>query len=126
MRRALSQHRERILLVGLRDWRSFEFPQYPDDGPKPGSIYLQRYAEKHRAAGNGFGFDLTTERGIARTLSARYQKDGSEILITQKSRNPRKLTPLERKCALHVPATQPGYEAGRETVPCHARAGAAE
>jgi len=43
--------------------------------------YLQAYAEKHRAAGNGFGFGLVTPDGVARTLSARYYKDGSEILI---------------------------------------------
>jgi DNA (cytosine-5)-methyltransferase 1 len=60
--------------------------------------YLQRYAEKHRAAGNGFGFGLVTENDIARTLSARYYKDGSEILVSQgKRKNPRRLTP--RECA---------------------------
>ena len=59
--------------------------------------YLQRYAEKHRAAGNGFGFGLVGPDNIARTLSARYHKDGSEILIAQQGRNPRRLTP--RECA---------------------------
>ncbi len=60
--------------------------------------YLQRYAEKHRAAGNGFGFGLVTGNDVARTLSARYYKDGSEILISQgKTKNPRRLTP--RECA---------------------------
>lgn len=60
--------------------------------------YLQGYAEKHKAAGNGFGFGLVTPDDIARTLSARYFKDGSEILISQgPSRNPRRLTP--RECA---------------------------
>jgi DNA (cytosine-5)-methyltransferase 1 len=60
--------------------------------------YLQRYAEKHRAKGNGFGFGLVTPDNIARTLSARYYKDGSEILIYQgKRKNPRRLTP--RECA---------------------------
>lgn len=60
--------------------------------------YLQAYAEKHRAAGNGFGFGLVDQNGIARTLSARYYKDGSEILISQgKSKRPRRLTP--RECA---------------------------
>lgn len=60
--------------------------------------YLQRYAEKHRAAGNGFGFGLVGPKDIARTLSARYYKDGSEILIDQgKRKNPRRLTP--RECA---------------------------
>lgn len=60
--------------------------------------YLQRYKEKHRAAGNGFGFGLVGPGDVARTLSARYHKDGSEILVRQDdSRNPRRLTP--RECA---------------------------
>ena len=60
--------------------------------------YLQAYAEKHRAAGNGFGFGLVRPNTIARTLSARYHKDGSEILVSRgKDRNPRRLTP--RECA---------------------------
>jgi DNA (cytosine-5)-methyltransferase 1 len=60
--------------------------------------YLQRYAEKHKAAGNGFGFGLVGPEDTSRTLSARYYKDGSEILIKQsKGRNPRRLTP--RECA---------------------------
>jgi len=60
--------------------------------------YLQSYADKHRSLGNGFGYGLVTEDDIARTLSARYYKDGSEILIYQgKKRNPRRLTP--RECA---------------------------
>ncbi len=60
--------------------------------------YLQNYAAKHKAAGNGFGFGMTPLDGIARTLSARYHKDGSEILIPQApGQNPRRLTP--RECA---------------------------
>ena len=60
--------------------------------------YLQNYAAKHRAAGNGFGFGLVGPKNIARTLSARYYKDGSEILIDQgKRKSPRRLTP--RECA---------------------------
>jgi DNA (cytosine-5)-methyltransferase 1 len=60
--------------------------------------YLQGYAEKHRAAGNGFGYGLVTGADVARTLSARYFKDGSEILVNQgRNRNPRRLTP--RECA---------------------------
>ena len=60
--------------------------------------YLQNYAEKHRAAGNGFGFGLVGPNDVARTLSARYHKDGSEILINQgKRKSPRRLTP--RECA---------------------------
>ncbi|RDC60144.1 DNA (cytosine-5-)-methyltransferase [Alteripontixanthobacter maritimus] len=60
--------------------------------------YLQDYAAKHKAAGNGFGFGLVTPSDVARTLSARYYKDGSEILVEQGGgRNPRRLTP--RECA---------------------------
>ncbi|NLP65537.1 DNA (cytosine-5-)-methyltransferase [Paraburkholderia sacchari] len=60
--------------------------------------YLQAYAEKHRAAGNGFGFGLVTPDSVTRTLSARYYKDGSEILLSQgKGKRPRRLTP--RECA---------------------------
>ena len=60
--------------------------------------YLQAYADKHRAKGNGFGFGIAQPGGITRTLSARYYKDGSEILISQKGdRPPRRLTP--RECA---------------------------
>jgi len=60
--------------------------------------YLQGYAEKHRAKGNGFGFGLVTPDSVTRTLSARYYKDGSEILLYQgKKKNPRRLTP--RECA---------------------------
>jgi DNA (cytosine-5)-methyltransferase 1 len=60
--------------------------------------YLQNYAEKHRAKGNGFGFGLVGRNDVARTLSARYFKDGSEILVRQRgNRNPRRLTP--RECA---------------------------
>lgn len=59
--------------------------------------YLQNYAEKHRAAGNGFGFGLVGKENVARTLSARYYKDGSEILIKQARKRPRRLTP--RECA---------------------------
>ena len=60
--------------------------------------YLQDYAAKHRAKGNGFGFGLVDGDSIARTLSARYYKDGSEILVSRgEGRNPRRLTP--RECA---------------------------
>ncbi|MGZ8189999.1 MAG: DNA cytosine methyltransferase [Methylococcaceae bacterium] len=60
--------------------------------------YLQAYAEKHRAAGNGFGFGLVNADSVACTLSARYYKDGSEILVSQGAgKSPRRLTP--RECA---------------------------
>lgn len=59
--------------------------------------YLQAYAAKHRAAGNGFGFGLAKHDSVTRTLSARYYKDGSEILVHQPENRPRRLTP--RECA---------------------------
>lgn len=59
--------------------------------------YLQAYAEKHRQLGHGFGCSVFQPSDIARTLSARYHKDGSEILIAQNGKNPRRLTP--RECA---------------------------
>lgn len=109
------QHRERIFIVGFKEPRSFNFPDLETTGPKLGSIlenevlakytlsdhlwqYLQDYAKKHRAAGNGFGYGLFKIDDVARTLSARYYKDGSEILISQgPKKNPRRLTP--RECA---------------------------
>jgi len=68
--------------------------------------YLQAYAEKHRLKGNGFGFGLVGPEDTARTLSARYHKDGSEILIRQEGRRPRRLTP--RECARLM-----GFDEGR-------------
>jgi DNA (cytosine-5)-methyltransferase 1 len=60
--------------------------------------YLQSYAEKHRSAGNGFGFGMVYPNSVTRTLSARYHKDGSEILVWQDNKaRPRRLTP--RECA---------------------------
>jgi DNA (cytosine-5)-methyltransferase 1 len=114
-RSVVPQHRERIFLVGFREPRYFEFPAFPEREPKLESIlevnvpekytlsdhlwqYLQDYAKKHQAAGNGFGFGLVTGKDTTRTLSARYHKDGSEILVSQGNRkNPRRLTP--RECA---------------------------
>lgn len=108
------QHRERIYIVGTREPLNFSFPIIPNQQPKLSSIleeqvdpkytlsdrlwkYLQDYAEKHRLKGNGFGYGLANLDGITRTLSARYYKDGSEILIPQEGKNPRRLTP--RECA---------------------------
>ena len=114
------QHRERIFIVCFdrskftpEEIEQFHFPEPPKNGPRLASIlesepdpkymitdglwkYLQDYAEKHRAKGNGFGYQLVTGEDISRTISARYYKDGSEILISQPGwRNPRKLTPHE-------------------------------
>lgn len=109
------QHRERIYLIGFREDIDFNLPPLPELQPKFKDIlepevdakytltnhlwkYLRDYADKHRAKGNGFGFGLTNLDGVARTLSARYYKDGSEILIPQgEGMNPRRLTP--RECA---------------------------
>lgn len=60
--------------------------------------FLQQHAKKHAAKGNGFGFGLmTSEDNTSRTLTARYHKDGSEVLVEQLNKNPRKLSP--RECA---------------------------
>ena len=59
--------------------------------------YLKAYKEKHQKAGNGFGFGLVGPDDVARTLSARYHKDGSEILVKRGRKTPRRLTP--RECA---------------------------
>lgn len=114
------QHRERIMIVGFdkdvfNGLEVFTFPEQheatrcvkeildPNIDPKYTLsdklwAYLQNYAEKHRAKGNGFGFGLVDLNGITRTLSARYYKDGSEILIPQgEGKNPRRLSP--RECA---------------------------
>jgi DNA (cytosine-5)-methyltransferase 1 len=113
------QHRERIIIVGFRNdifnkQETFEFPKMGDtkfairdilekevDKKFTLSIhlwnYLQEYARKHKAKGNGFGFGLTDLNGISRTMSARYYKDGAEILIPQEGKCPRRLTP--RECA---------------------------
>jgi len=108
------QHRERIFIVGFKTPTAFEFPELKDKRPKLADILekkvdkkytlldgtwnaLQRHLAKHRAKGNGFGYNLADRNGIAKTLSARYYKDGAEILIPQKGKNPRRLTP--RECA---------------------------
>ena len=59
----------------------------------------QSHAKKHELKGNGFGYGLINPQTMTttRTLTARYYKDGSEILIQQDSQNPRRLTP--RECA---------------------------
>jgi DNA (cytosine-5)-methyltransferase 1 len=74
--------------------------------------YLQGYADKHKAAGNGFGFGLVGPEDTSRTLSARYYKDGSEILVRQaEGKNPRRLTP--RECARLMGFEEPG---GKEFI----------
>jgi DNA (cytosine-5)-methyltransferase 1 len=113
------QHRERTYIVGfdrniVPSEFEFDFPVNPSNPPKLESIleetvdpkytltnnlwlYLQQYALKHKSRGNGFGFGIASKESHTRTLSARYYKDGSEILIEQAGKNPRRLTP--RECA---------------------------
>ena len=114
------QHRERVLIVGFDKERYGEVPfefdyKKPETKPVLKDIlfdeydkkyiltphlweYLQNYAAKHKAAGNGFGYGMPDLNGISRTLSARYYKDGSEILINRgEGEIPRRLTP--RECA---------------------------
>ncbi|MCK4292065.1 MAG: DNA (cytosine-5-)-methyltransferase [Planctomycetes bacterium] len=117
------QHRERIFIVGFREPAFFAFPHFEPQGkPKFRDIleqnvfekytltdhlwnYLQDYAKKHKEKGNGFKYGLTDLSGRSRTLSARYYKDGSEVLVPQrKGKNPRRLTPKE--CANLMGFTQ--------------------
>lgn len=114
------QHRERIVIVGFdkREYgNNIKFTLTPAPPKKPMVVrdileenvddrytlsdklwsYLQNYAAKHKAAGNGFGYGIAPLDGVTRTISARYYKDGSEILIAQEGKNPRRLTP--RECA---------------------------
>lgn len=114
------QHRERIVIVGFDRERygnkvKFDFTLTPPEKQPVVQnildenvedkytlsdklwVYLQNYAAKHREAGNGFGYGIAPLDGVTRTISARYYKDGSEILIEQKGKNPRRLTP--RECA---------------------------
>jgi DNA (cytosine-5)-methyltransferase 1 len=111
------QRRERIFIVGFREQTTFDFDRLKiPDGRQPilGDIleenpspkytltnhlwtYLQNYKAKHRKAGNGFGYSVFGPNDVTRTLSARYYKDGSEVLIEQAGKPPRRLTP--RECA---------------------------
>lgn len=111
------QKRERIFIVGFRFPSSFDFDGLDIPArshPKLGDIlepsvdpkytlttklwnYLKDYKKKHNNAGNGFGYSLFGPEDVTRTLSARYYKDGSEILVRQNGKRPRRLTP--RECA---------------------------
>lgn len=111
------QKRERIFIVGFREPTDFDFdeldiptgrqPVLGDileaDAPAKYTLtqhlwnYLQGYKEKHQKAGNGFGYSVFGPNDVTRTLSARYYKDGSEVLVAQPGGRPRRLTP--RECA---------------------------
>jgi len=118
-RHFVPQHRERLIIVGFREpagfsWEELKLPvpmKRMSDILEPADFvdpkytltpklwkYLKDYAAKHKAAGNGFGYGLVKKDSVARTLSARYYKDGSEILVSQgPGKRPRRLTP--RECA---------------------------
>lgn len=115
-RKVLPQHRERVYIAGFRSPVDFEFPSVFPQATTLADVleaaiparyqltehlwkYLQGYTIKHRAKGNGFGYGLVDDldNGTTRTLSARYYKDGSEILIPMEAGPPRRLTP--RECA---------------------------
>ena len=108
------QNRERIIIVGFKNHNvKFEFPEPSGKKVKVGDILEkkvdekytisdkiwashQRRKEQHKAKGNGFGYSLFNKESLyTSTISARYYKDGSEILIEQRGKNPRKLTPRE-------------------------------
>jgi DNA (cytosine-5)-methyltransferase 1 len=111
------QRRERIFIAGFRDPTHFDFDDLvipSDHQPVLGDIlepevspkytltehlwnYLKAYKAKHQSAGNGFGYSAFGPGDVTRTLSARYYKDGSEILVDQPASRPRRLTP--RECA---------------------------
>ena len=120
------QKRQRIFIVGFTQETAFDFDELAVPAgrrPKLGTIldpevdpkytltrhlwnYLQDYKKKHRRAGNGFGYSLFGPDDVTRTLSARYYKDGSEILIRQQGKRPRRLTP--RECARLMGFERPG------------------
>ena len=128
------QKRERIFMVGFRNKTEFDFDEMqvphgrhprlrdvlePDVDPRYTLTahlwqYLKDYREKHRSAGNGFGYSLFGGDDVARTLSARYYKDGSEILIRQEYVRPRRLTP--RECARLMGFDGPGESGFRIPV----------
>lgn len=110
----IPQNRERIYIVGFLDKTvDFKFPEPIKKETKVGDILEKNPNEKytisdklwaghqrrklmHKEKGNGFGYGLFNENSsYTNTISARYYKDGSEILIEQKGKNPRKLTPRE-------------------------------
>lgn len=110
----LPQNRERIMIVGFKNHNiEFHFPDEVNIETRVGDILVQNPDEKYtisdkiwashqirkernRAKGNGFGYSLFNEDSkYTSTISARYYKDGSEILIQQEEKNPRKLTPRE-------------------------------
>ncbi|HEN0966990.1 TPA: DNA (cytosine-5-)-methyltransferase [Streptococcus agalactiae] len=112
------QNRERIYIVGfdktcVNNFSEFRFPEPFHVETKLGNILQtdvdekytisdklweghQRRKAEHKTKGNGFGYSLfNVDSPYTNTLSARYYKDGSEILIEQKGKNPRKITPRE-------------------------------
>lgn len=111
----LPQNRERIFIVGFKDHVNFQFPEPPLTPTRVGDILASRVADKYtisdkmwdsaqkrkeryREKGFGFGYSLFNKDSVyTSTISARYYKDGAEIWIDQKNKNPRKLTPEEAR-----------------------------
>ncbi|CAA6803370.1 MAG: DNA-cytosine methyltransferase (EC [uncultured Sulfurovum sp.] len=108
------QNRERIYIIAFLDHSiEFKFPEPLEHDIKLGDILEetvdskytisdklweghQRRKKEHKKKGNGFGYCIFNEASeYTSTISARYYKDGSEILIEQKDKNPRKLSPRE-------------------------------
>lgn len=108
------QNRERIYIIAFLDNNvDFKFPNKSKKKTRLGDILEsnvddkytlsdrlwaghQRRRKEHGEKGNGFGYCMFDDNSeYTSTMSARYYKDGSEILIKQKRKNPRKLTPKE-------------------------------
>ena len=71
--------------------------------------FLRAHKEKHQCRGNNYGYSMVEGHDVARTLSSRYHKDGSEILVTRPAARPRRLTP--RECARLMGFDHPGHQA---------------
>lgn len=151
------QRRERVIIVGLAKSRFGDAPSFRFSEPQSTTVpilsdilephpdpkytlhdgtwqFLQRHKAKHAALGNGYGYRFASPRGISNTLSSRYGKDGSEILIEQAGKNPRKLSPRETARLMgfpdHLPIvvsdTQAYIQFGNAVVPAIISAVAAD
>ena len=151
------QGRERVMIVGFDTGRFGDAPQFQFPEPQRRIVpvladileqcpnpkhtlrdgtwnFLQRHKAKHAAKGNGYGFSFASPHEVTNTLSARYGKDGSEILIEQQGKNPRKLSPRETARLMgfpeHLPIvvsnTQAYRQFGNAVVPAIVEAVGAE
>lgn len=136
------QHRERVYVVGFLDQSDFKFPTFSGKKPLLKHILansvpqkytltngvwaaLKRHAKRCRDKGYGFRYGIADLNGVSRTLSARYYKDGAEILVQQTNSNPRRLTPKEcmllmgfpKNFIIPVSDTQAYRQLGNAVVP---------